>query len=72
MSRGMTLFESLDFVVQPVLSVFQGLTDLASGLISLFCSGFLVRFMDLLRGVFRVAQGFLYRTFGLVGNSFVG
>jgi len=37
-----------------------------------FGSGFLVRFMDLLRGVLSIAPGFLHRIFGLIDYPFVG
>jgi len=63
MSAGVTLFNSFDLIFQLVLGVLHGLTDLVSGLVGLFGSGFPVRFMYLPRGVFSIPPDLLYCTF---------
>jgi len=66
MSRRVALFEFLNLDLGLVFRVIHRLADLLPAPVSLFGSGFLVRLMDLLRGVLSIAPGFLYRTFGLI------
>jgi hypothetical protein len=72
MSRGVALFEFLNLDLGFVFRVIHGLADFLPCLGGLFESGFLVRFMDLLRGILGIAPGFLHRTFGLIAYPFVG
>src|SRR5580698_7358994 len=66
---GVALFEFLDLGLGLLFRVIHGLTDLLAVLSDLFGSGLLVRLMDLLRGVLRVAPCFLRRAFGLIDHS---
>ena len=53
----MTLFKSFNLFFQLVLGVLDRLADLASGHVGFFRGGFLARFLDLLRNVFRISSG---------------
>src|SRR5580693_7422339 len=67
----MTLFEFLDLIFHLFLGILDGLADLASGPVGFFRGGFLARFLDLLRRVFRISPGLLDGALRLVDDSLV-
>ena len=72
MSHGVALFEFRNPALCLAFRVIDGLADLLTAPGGLRGSGFLVRFMDLLRGVLCIAPGFLRRSLSLIDHSFVG
>src|SRR5450631_8612 len=66
------LFEFLNLDLCLFFRVIHGLTDVLPSLGGLLGRGFLVRFVDLFRGVLGIAPGFLHSTFGLLDHPFVG
>src|SRR5580698_6748154 len=65
-------FEFVNAALGLVFRVVHRLADLLTPLSGLLSGGFLMRFMDLRRGVLGIAPGFLRRAFGLIDHAFVG
>jgi hypothetical protein len=70
-SGRVTLFEVLNLALCFLFRVIHRLAHLLPALCSLLGSGFLVRFVDLLRRILGIAPGFFHRTLGLIDYSFV-